>query len=319
MAFPNISDIATTTLEARSKKIQDNVSNNNAILLRLSEKDRIRTVSGGRLIYENLSFQANGNGGWYSGYDTLPVAAQDVITAARVQLEAVRGPGHHLRPRGAPEQRRDRLIDLLSSRIDVAERPWRTTSPRPLLRRHRLGRQDADRPRRGGSAGSDHRHYGGISRVTWAFWRSQVQALGTAPTSANVTPAMNTLWAKCTRGADHPDLIMAGQTAYLAYLASLQGIQRITDGKLASAGFTTLKFMNADVVLDGGIGGQANTNDMYFLNSKYLYFRPHSQRNMVPIGKRRTAVNQDAAVEILGFAGNMTCSGAQFQGRLKGS
>ncbi|WP_276834437.1 DUF5131 family protein, partial [Chryseobacterium cucumeris] len=34
-----------------------------------------------------LSFAENANGGFYSGYDLLPVAAQDVISAAEYQIK----------------------------------------------------------------------------------------------------------------------------------------------------------------------------------------------------------------------------------------
>jgi hypothetical protein len=56
---------------------------------------------------------------------------------------------------------------------------------------------------------------------------------------------------------------------------------------------------------------------MFFLNTKYLFFRPHRDCNMVPLGpKTRVPVNQDAEIQIVGFAGNITCSGAQFQGKI---
>jgi hypothetical protein len=56
---------------------------------------------------------------------------------------------------------------------------------------------------------------------------------------------------------------------------------------------------------------------MFFLNTKYLFYRPHSQRNMVPLApNKRYAINQDAEVQIIGWAGNLTSSGSQFQGRL---
>jgi hypothetical protein len=55
---------------------------------------------------------------------------------------------------------------------------------------------------------------------------------------------------------------------------------------------------------------------MYFLNTKYLFFRPHRDRNFVPIGGDRQSVNQDAIVRLIGWAGNLTSSGAQFQGVL---
>jgi hypothetical protein len=56
---------------------------------------------------------------------------------------------------------------------------------------------------------------------------------------------------------------------------------------------------------------------MFFLNTKYIHWRPHSARNMVPLSpNKRYAINQDAEVQILAWAGNLTTSGAQFQGRL---
>ena len=57
-------------------------------------------------------------------------------------------------------------------------------------------------------------------------------------------------------------------------------------------------------------------NRMFFLNSKYLHFRPHRDRNFVPIGGDRQSVNQDAIVRLIGWAGNLTCSGGRYHGVL---
>jgi hypothetical protein len=63
MADPNSSygDIATTTIERRSKKLADNLSYNTALLTRLKEKGRIRTFSGGSTINEELAYSGPGN------------------------------------------------------------------------------------------------------------------------------------------------------------------------------------------------------------------------------------------------------------------
>lgn len=318
MATPNISEIATTTLERRSKKIRDNVSKNNAILLRLSEKAE-QPVSGGRLIYEELSFQENSNGMWYSGYDTLSVSAVDVLTAAEYNWKqyavAVTMSGLEEMQNNGEEE----VINLLAARINVAEATMANAISEGLY---------SDGTGSGGKtltglaaavpADPTTGTYGGINRATYTFWRSQLEDPGSTPTSTTIQASMNALWVDCVRGKDHPNLIMSGGTIWQTYLASLQPQQRFTDPKLADLGFTTVKYMNADVVLDGGIGGFGTATDMLFLNTTYLHWRPHSRRNMVPIGKRRYATNQDAFVEILGFMGNLTCSGAQFQGRLKG-
>jgi hypothetical protein len=82
---------------------------------------------------------------------------------------------------------------------------------------------------------------------------------------------------------------------------------------MGEAGFDSLRYMSSDVVLDGGVGGGAPTNTMYFLNTDYIYFRPHTERNFAPIGDDRFAVNQDAMVKLVGFAGNMTVSNRRLQ------
>lgn len=125
---------------------------------------------------------------------------------------------------------------------------------------------------------------------------------------------MNTLYLSLCRNRDHPDLIVADNTYYGYYLKSLQAIQRISDEKMASAGFATLKFMNADVVMDGGQGGDAPSAHMYFLNTDYIKFRPHRDRNMVPLNPDRFSTNQDAMTRLIGWAGNMTCSNRSLQG-----
>jgi hypothetical protein len=133
---------------------------------------------------------------------------------------------------------------------------------------------------------------------------------------------MDSVAVQLIRGTDKPDLIVADNIYYRLYLQSLQSIQRITDSGsgMAGAGFASLKYygagMASDVVLDGGIGSAATANHMFFLNTKYSMFRPHKDRNFVPIGGERQAVNQDAIVKLIGWAGNLTSSGCQFNGVL---
>jgi hypothetical protein len=139
---------------------------------------------------------------------------------------------------------------------------------------------------------------------------------GAATSAANIQSYMNRLWVKMVRNNDAPDLIVADNNYWTFYLESLQAIQRITQVSEASAGFTSLKYMSADVVLDGGFGGFAPASTMYFVNSDYIFLRPHSDRNFSLADSDRIPVNQDAVVKILLWAGNMTLSNAFLQGVL---
>lgn len=319
MAFPNVTDIVATTIEARSRKLADNVTKNNAFLARLNERGNVRTVSGGSLIFEELSFAENGNVGWYSGYDLLPVAAQDVISSAQYDFKQAACPVVISGLDQLKNAGKEQFIDLLEGRIKVAESTMMNLLAAGVY---------SDGTGAGGKqiAGLDAAVpvnpatgvYGGIDRATWAFWRSKTTTAGSALTSATVQPAMNTMWSSLVRGMDRPDLIVMDNFMWGIYMASLQAQQRfVGSSSSATLGFPTIKYMDADVVLDGGIGGFATTKTMYFINSKYFFFRPHADRNMVPLApNRRYAINQDAEVQILAWAGNITASGTQFQGRL---
>lgn len=321
MPSPNLGEIVTTTLRNRSGVAKDNTTKNNALLRRLQQKGRIKTVSGGRTIVEEMDYAENATFMFYSGYDEVDVSPSDVLTAAEFNyaqaVVAVSMSGlEELQNSG-----KSQVIDLLEARIENA---MRTMSNNISLGCYSDGtgyggRQIgglqlliADNPATG--------TIGGINRANWVFYRNQKFSGATdgggAVSAVNVQSYMNQLWLRCCRGADVPDLILADNNYYNFYWSSLQAIQRITTDNSGQAGFSSLKYMNADVVFDGGIGGGCPANHMYFLNSDYLKFRPHASRNMVPIGGERMSVNQDAMVKLVGWAGNMTLSNALLQGVL---
>ncbi len=320
MAFPNVSDIVTTSIESRSGVVADNVSKNNALFSRLKQKGKIKKVTGGSKIYQELSFAENGNAGWYSGYDLLPVAAQDVITAAEFAFKQIAVPVVISGLEKLQNSGEEAVLDLLEQRIEVAEKTMENLMAAGVY---------SDGTGYGGKqltglaasilATPTSGVYGGIDRLTWNFWRNQVSGSG-ALTAANVQARMNGLWAKCTRGKDRPDLIIFDNNCWETYLASLQVLQRFTGTEVGKLGFPSIKYMDADVVLDGGIGGYQAADVGMFLNTDYLFLRPHADRNMVPLSPgSRSAINQDAEVQIIAWAGNMTSNGLQFQGYFKGS
>lgn len=317
-----ISDIIATTIQSRTKMIADNVTNNNGFLARLEKKGNIKTVSGGDVIFHELSYAENSNAGWYSGYDLLPVGVSDVISAAEYNWRQFAVPVIISGLEGLKNSGKERMIDLLEGRMNVAESTMANQISVGLY---------SDGSAAGGKQldGLDQAvpadptindTYGGIDNSTAQgdFWRSQ--GITAAIDATNIQTNMNTMWASLVRGADRPDCILMDTVFWNKYVASLQAQQRFNSPAVGDAGFATLKFMDADIVLDGGIGGAAVAQTCYFLNTKYLMYRPHARRNMVPLApNKRYATNQDAEVQILGWAGNMTCAGRQFQGRITDS
>jgi len=313
MASPNLSEIITTTLRRRSGELADNVSNSNALLQRLSSKGNVRTASGGRTIVEELEYAENSTFKYYSGYEELDINPSDVMTAAEYNWKqaAVVVSASGLEA-DVQNSGKDAIINLVDKRITNAYRTMKNQISTGIYSDGTgsgskqvtgLQAQIADDPTTG--------TVGGIDRSTWTFWRNQYGSNATW-TAATIQGYMQNLWISCTRGSDKPDLITMDANTYEIYWDALQAIQRINhENDKASQGWSSLAFLNADVIYDGDSGHPANT--LYMINTDFLFFRPHVSRNFVPL-ERRDSVNQDAYVVPIVFAGNLTMSNASLQG-----
>lgn len=331
MAFANssVSDIIATTIQNRSKSLDDNLTNNNAFLRYVKQKGNQKTVSGGNVILQEIMYNdtSTNNVNSYSGYEAINISPDSPISAAQFPYSqyaaAVSMSGLEMLQNSGKEA----LIDLLDSRMQVSEArilnriggdiylDGTGNGGKNLIG---LGAAVPDDPTTG--------TYGGISRVNWSFWRptkySGVTDGGAAVSQANIIQYMTKLALSLVRGTDKTDLIVADANYYALYANALQAIQRVsTEGNTtAGAGFPSLKFYgggtSADVLMDGGIGAAATANHMWFLNTNHFFFRPHKDRNFVPIGGERQSVNQDAIVKLIGWAGQVTTANSELQGVL---
>jgi hypothetical protein len=271
MASPGLSEAFTVSLRLYATRLADNMSDNNAIVNRLGSKGRINVADGGTSIDQALEYADNSTFMWYSGYEQLDISPSDVLTSAQFDwkqasvavsmsgLDVIKNSG------------RSRIINHLSAKVRNAEKTMRNNLAVGMYSdgSGSSGKQIgglqllvADAPTSG--------TVGGIDRASWTFWQNQVFSSvtdgGATASSSNMQGYMNRLWLECSRDADHPDLILADDIYFNNYWSSLQAIQRITDSKLGKAGFQTLKYMDADVVFDGGQGGACPASHMYMLD-----------------------------------------------------
>ncbi len=156
------------------------------------------------------------------------------------------------------------MIDLLESRIGNAERTMQNNISNDC---YSTGLADGGKQIGGlqllvaDTANSGT--VGGIDSGTWGFWQNNVQSFATnslTPGAATMQTQMNRAWLAVARQADRPDLFIADNVYFRYYWESLQAIQRISDDRSGMAGFASLKFMDADVVYDGGFQGTSAGN-----------------------------------------------------------
>ena len=325
MPFANsaITDIIATTIQSRSGELADNLTQNNAILQRLNSKGNVRPFSGGNVILEEIFYDdtTTNNASSYSGYEVLNITPDSPISAAQFKIAqyaaSVTMSGLEMLQNSSKEA----IIDLIDGRMQVSEARLLNRISGDLYGDGTgNGGKNVDGLAAAVAVSPTTGTYGGINRANFTFWRNQIT---TGATSATMLAKMTEAAIKQIRGTDKADLYIAGNNLYQYFVNALQAIQRITTEESGAAGFASLKFYgggtSADVVLGGGIGAQENTNYMYLLNTNYIFFRPHKERNFVPIGGERQSINQDAIVKLYGWAGNLTTSNSQLQGVLTGT
>jgi hypothetical protein len=341
MPFANssITDIIATTIQNRSGDLADNVTNNNALLRRLKQKGNVKTFGGGNVILQEIVYTDSTtiNANSYSGYEILNITPNSPISAAQYPIQQYAGAVTMSGLEMLQNSSKEAIIDLMEGRVQVAESQLQNRIDYDC---YLDGTGNASKNITGLAAAVPDTPtsgtYGGISRSSFAFWQSVsysgVTNGGAAVSAANIGQYMTALAIRLVRGRNMPDLFIADNTYYQYYVNSLQAIQRVnsdTGSGAAGVGFPSLKFygggMAADVVLGGGVSGAvsstvstsgATSAHMWALNTDYIYFRPHRDRNFVPIGGERQAVNQDAIVKLIGWAGNITCSNSSLQGVL---
>jgi hypothetical protein len=321
MASPNstFTELVTTTLRNHPTEVADNVSAHNALYRYLKDKGQIELLDGGYEIVRPLDWASNSTYQRFAGYDTLNVNSSNVLTAAKydwVQAAVhVVASGDELRKNSGKEQ----LINLMKARVKNAMRTAANNMSIDLFSSGALSNQMGGLGAIITSDGTGT--VGGINSSTYTFWANQFREMtGTSTWSkSTIKGDMNAIYLTCVRGNDAPNLIISTNDFYAAYWESLQDLARYNDpagsGSKATAGYTALKYVNADVVYDSNSNFTATGEKMYFLNLDYLTLCVHRQANWSQLDDK-IPVNQDAVLIPIIFQGQLTCSNRARQGLL---
>jgi hypothetical protein len=311
--------LVSTTFRNHSKEIKDNVSKHNALLRRLTSKGKIRIEDGGLSIVAPLDYAANGTFQRYSGFDVLNVSASDVISAAEFAWKqiAVNVVASGLELRNNSGQYR--IINLAKARMNNAIRSFKNGLSADLYSDGTLTNQINGLQALVADAGTGI--VGGIDSSSFSFWRNIVQSAA-APLQGGgaITPSATTIeslmlptYIAATRGDDMPDMIIFSNDWFTFFEQSQTSLKRyVSDegGETADAGFTRMKYKNADVFFDGGSGIPVTHG--YFLNTDYIELVVHKDANMTEVPELRS-VNQDAVVMPLIWQGNLVVSNRSLQ------
>ena len=169
MASPNLSEMATVAIDSRTRKLADNVTDNNMLLSRLAMKGKQEVVDGGLTILEEIEYAENQTVKRFSGYEAVDITPSDVFTSAQFDGREIAAAVTISQREKNQTQGKAGMIQLLHNRIKNAERSMTNTLAGDVYSDGNGGRREASR--RTPARGADGEH-------GRRLWRDQPGDLG---------------------------------------------------------------------------------------------------------------------------------------------
>lgn len=302
--------LVASTMKKYAPKFTDNIFSHLPFLYWLKSKDRIEKVDGGEKLVEPLMYAVNSTASSYAGYDDLDLTPQEGITAAEYQWRQFAVTVAISGIEEAKNSGTSAVFSLLKAKIEQAE-----LSAEESLNQMFFGAGTGnggkdwyglayfipDDPTTGTVGGIDR------SDSTNAWWRPKVSDVSEPITIADISTQNN----ECSKGNDKPDLHLTTQTLYEAYESLLQPHLRLTNTKVADAGFENLAFKSATVMWDD----YCTAGDWFLINSKYLKLKAHSKVWMSPSPFIKPPGQDAKYMQYLSY-GNLVANNCRMFGKL---
>ena len=323
---PNFGNLYSTSTDNYLPALKDNYTSMSRLLDCLKKSGNVKTEDGGVEILENIEFAENGAYNRYEGAQAWDLENKKFATAASYARKKVAVTMVVTGSELMTNSGKSRMINLIESKIKNGSKTLQNglahdvySDGTDALQIGGLQYLVSDTPNTGVVGGID------ASQADNEFWRNYSNSVVISGTGAvtNLPTVFQTTIVNTSRNNDAPKAVFTDNNMYLAYFGQLQAQQRFLDTTTGDGGFKDLAISGIPVIFDQGISvepleGGAVANHAYFLNTDYIYLRPHVNRN--PAKKERVnSINQDLYSEAWLWAGNLTCSGRAFQGVLIGT
>ncbi|MFT8896273.1 MAG: phage major capsid protein [Acetobacter sp.] len=321
--------VLTTSMEMRTKEIQDLVFSANPVTAILRKNDMFKPYHGADirvpLMIDTLGAQ------WFTGYDKLDASPKEIINSAVFTPKNVAVGFSLTGTEMLANEGAGQIVDLLEQYQDNAEQSMGNEMELAL---HGDGTDGGGRSLIGLGAAlpivPNTGVYGGIDRGSVSMWRPNYFNANTDFTSINVTgwdvstapKIIRNILARRSKGNQKADLIICDINSYETLQSSLTAIQRITSSEVAKLGFDALELATpagtVALLCANGVGTVMPENTIYGIDSSSLTMYYHLSRNMVPLfdGDGARPINQDAIVQYLVWNGQLVLKNPRYSWRL---
>jgi len=305
-----------------SKKVVDNIFTSNPMAMRL--RQNARTLNGGENLNMSMIFD-KGDGEWFSEWDTYSATHKEQLGAGQLDWKLYTVPvvlSHlQLLKNSASEERR---FDLAAQKNIVAAKTASddlgtaifsldyTATKQINSLDHAVNDGTGSGLETGFSA-----TYAGISRAAAPGSTVWVSTVDDANTNLSL-PVLQSLWGNAQEGDERPNLNVTTQANFNRYYDLLTPIQRLGSDEMGKAGFLSLLFNGAPVVVDShvnSVAGGSSADYWYMFNMNHIELVAHRmaffnfERAVMP-------VNQWVHIGRYYFVGNVLCHAPRYQAKL---
>ena len=313
-------DIVSHTRDRISPLMADNVSSRIPYLVMLNAMDRKELWDGGNQIHFNI-FKDLGVAEGYTDMDVVQTTRTQHATRAIYEWKQLQSPVTISGREMAQNSGEAAIKNLLKSRIEAAVISLANTiggatsglfsnnTESTLTSLTGLQALVSFTPTSG--------TVGNISRAN-SFWQNQADAVSTNWSTDGLS-SMRNLWLLCSHGSDVPDLIVFNRSYFSNYETSLQAtlsynLPSANQQWVLDLGIpNVMNFKGAPMIYDDGVPA----NRGYFVNSKYLRFIVHKDRDF-ELGEFVVNSDLDALMSHIWFMGEQCVDGMRYQGLLSG-
>lgn len=314
-----LSEIQSVAWESREKKPSDAVSDNNPLLFMLRKKGNVKTISGGRVIWEDIRLAQNAYVQRIDPTEEITIGFNQTISGFEYSPKIIVVPVVINALEKAQNEGDAKFLDLLDQRNQTAEDSLMNNMEEDL---------QGDGTGFSGKAfagiqtyivtSNTTGTYGGLSRVTYTSIRNTaVNAPSTftgSTDSSNIESRLRYSKNQVVRGTDSPELCLAGTTYFDAACDAMSAKQRFTQNQeLLEANFDNVVIERMTMVLANGKVFSGLTriaaDRCYGINLNTMALKMYKNYNFQPVPER-VSVNQLVDISITVGIGQLTCNGA---------
>lgn len=271
-----LDDLYTTTWQKRLPGVFDNVFSAAPLWFWLKDKGKLKPVRGGRFIETNLEYEQNSTVQWIGRGGTVAMNDFKFLTVAQYQWRYLVA---NVLRFGIDEQQNSgdsKIIDWVNAKLNNTENALISTLetqlaagsgaavlPAPAIDGLQFLVPDS------GNVASASFNAGGIDPSVYTWWQNQAIDMTGLSFAVNGVNKMRHLLNLCmnNRRMDAPDIICSDMASYEMYEDTVLPMLRITNNRLADAGFQNQTFKQIPMVWSPAISER-----MYFLNTRFIDF-----------------------------------------------